>query len=427
MNQDIIRILVVSTGLSLFVLTMACTSIWAATPTLNLGEKRILDHKGRKTSGPAIQLDHKGLVHLAWIEANNTTLNTYYLQLVLEQETFPKPLQVNPSNLTTASLHEPPALALGTKGEVYLTWTTPHPKANGKLFTSLLQLSRSHDRGRTFLPPVRVNDDDAVTGHSFDNLTVAPNGHIHIAWLDAREGKKDPATYTAQSTDQGRTITKNFKIDENSCVCCRTTVTASQDGIIYIAWRKILQGQVRETVVARSTNNGQAFSPPVIVGHDQWVFAGCPHRPASIGVDNTGRLYVVWYTEGPEDTPGVYIAMSDDQGHTFTPRQQLNRSKGTFPDHPQMTVDSSGRVVVIWEEQSPVRKEIVVSLSVDRGNSFSPPHKLNQRKAKHPTVALNDQGEAMLAWSEQVTFPAWSTVIQPLHLPALITEVHASQ
>lgn len=386
---------------------------------VTLEKIHVMNHEGRTTSGPAIQVDEAGHLHLAWIQKDPSGINTYYLQSSKNLENFPAPVQVNPPHLATSSLHAPPALALGPGGEVYLTWTSPHPKAKGNPFASLLQLSRSLDNGHTFLPPVQVNDDAVATGHSFDHLATAPNGAIHIAWLDAREGKRDPATYTAQSTDQGKTVEKNLKIDDHTCVCCRSNVAIAGDGTVYVAWRKIFPGNVREAVVSRSTDGGRTYSPPMIIGHDQWVFAGCPHRPASMGVDAQGRLYVVWYTEGPDDTPGVYIAMSDDQGRTFTPRRRLNISKGTFPDHPQMAVDAHGRVVVIWEEQSPVRKEIVMSLSADRGATFSSPRKLNQRKAKHPAATVNHQGRALVAWSEQVTFPHWSTVIQPIRLPAI--------
>lgn len=394
---------------------------------LHLGNKRILNHGPAKTSGPATRLDEEGTLHLAWTEEKKGHLDIYYLQSPLSDGMFPSPIQINPANQFAASLHAPPALALGAKKEVYVLWPMPHPQANGKPFASVLNLSRSTDGGQTFLPPSQVNDDNVVTGHSFDQLATAPNGTIHIAWLDAREGKKDPATYTAQSRDQGVTITKNVKIDEPTCVCCRTSVATSYDGIVYVASRKILPGNNRETVVARSSNGGQSFEPSIVVGHDQWVFAGCPHRPASLGVDGQARLYVTWYTEGPDDTPGVYFAMSDDQGATFTSRMMLNTSKGTFPDHPQMAVDIYGRVIVIWEEQSPVRREIVMRYSLNRGQTFSAPQKLNIKKAHHPAVAINQQGHAVLAWQEQIAFPKWSTVLQPVSFEEHPTHAKSSQ
>jgi hypothetical protein len=71
---------------------------------------------------------------------------------------------------------------------------------------------------------------------------------------------------------------------------------------------------------------------------------------------------------------------------------------------------------VTWEEQSPVRREVVFSYSLDRGHTFSTPKKMNEKKSKSPAVALNDNGQGVIAWLEQVAFPGWSTVIQPLSL-----------
>jgi hypothetical protein len=384
---------------------------------VHFGPRQVIDHQGIHTTGPTAQLAEDGTLHLTWGGETNNTWGVFYVNIPPTHTHLPEPVRINPSSPPVDSLHEPPALALGSQNDVYITWTTPHPNANGKLFTNLLLLSRSLDGGQTFLPPVQINDDKAVTGHSFDHLTVSPNGSVHIAWLDAREGKKDPATYSSFSHDQGTTISPNLKIDESSCVCCRTHVTTAPDGTVYLAWRKIFSGGIRETVVSRSTDNGKTFSPSVIVGNDRWAYEGCPHRPATMGVDKQGRLYVTWYTEGPDDTPGVYLAYSDDQGTTFTPRRQLNVSKGTFPDHPQLAVSREGHLVITWEEQSPVRREVVFSYSLDRGQSFTPPQKLNEKKSKNPAVAINSHGQAVVAWQEQIQFPAWSTVVQPASLP----------
>ena len=208
-------------------------------------------------------------------------------------------------------------------------------------------------------------------------------------------------------------------------MCCRTSLTSGPDGTLYVAWRKILPGDVRETVVAHSLDGGRTFSAPVVVGQDQWVFQGCPHRPASMGVDRHDRLYVVWYTEGSDETPAVYLAYSDDHGVTFSRKQKLNISKGTFPDHPQMAVDPEGRILVVWEEQSPVRREVVVSLSYDRGQSFTSPQKVNDKKGQTPAVAVNAQGTAVLAWIEHA-MPGHKMVMQTLHLPISTHVAHAN-
>ena len=111
-------------------------------------------------------------------------------------------------------------------------------------------------------------------------------------------------------------MVKNVKVDEGTCVCCRTALATGPDGTLYATWRKMF-GDIRETVVSRSEDGGQTFSEPVVVGHDKWVFPSCPHRPASLGVDQRGRLYVVWYTEGVDEVPAIFVAYSDDRGLTF--------------------------------------------------------------------------------------------------------------
>ena len=93
-------------------------------------------------------------------------------------------------------------------------------------------------------------------------------------------------------------------------------------------------------------------------------------------------------------------------------------AKGTFPDHPQMSVDPSGRVVVVWEEQSAVRREVVVSWSLDRAQTFSNPQKVNEKRGQTPSIAVNAQGMFVLAWLEHA-MPGHRVIVQTLRLPAV--------
>ncbi len=384
---------------------------------IELGEKFSTDHKVRSLVGPSVQIDDQSSISLAWMEEDGNVRSVFYARDAKPGGPMGQPVRVNRPDESPYWRQEAPAL-IAAGSDIYLSWAMTHPKASpDKPFSSELRLSKSIDGGRTFLPSIVVNDDEQIINHTFDALHRGPDGTLHLSWIDGREGKKDPGTFAARSQDHGRSVTANVKVDENTCVCCRTALASGPDGTVYVAWRKIF-GDIRETVVARSEDGGQTFSEPVIVGHDQWVFPSCPHRPASLGVDQQGRLYVVWYTEGTDEIPAIYLASSDDQGRTFSQKRRLNNAKGTFPDHPQMAVDPSGRVVVVWEEQSPVRREVVVSVSLDRGETFTVPQKLNEKKAQSPSVAVNRQGIFALGWMEHA-MPAHRMVIQTLRLPAV--------
>jgi len=367
--------------------------VWAEPLTgFQLGAKWTTEHKVKSLVGPSVQVDEQGQVSLAWMEEDKDVRSVLYARSTEPGGPMGAPVRINRPEDVPYWRQEAPALVV--QGEdVFVTWGLAHPKATPQQpFATELRLSRSTDGGKTFQPSVAVNDDPGVIQHTFDALHRDADGRLHLSWIDGREGKKEPGTYVARSLDRGATITKNLKVDEGTCVCCRTAVTSGPEGMVYVAWRKIFEGNVRETVVARSTDHGETFETPVVVGHDQWVFPACPHRPASMGVDRQGRLYVVWYTEGTDEIPAIYIAYSDDRGKSFSEKRKLNVSKNTFPDHPQIAVDPEGRIVVVWEEQAPVKRDVVMSVSMDRGATFTAPHKVNERKSQTPVVAVNSQG-----------------------------------
>ncbi|MGQ0812520.1 MAG: sialidase family protein [Nitrospiraceae bacterium] len=389
-------------------------------PGLRFGPTRTIEHGTNPVSGPALQVDAKGNVHVAWVESEQGQHNVYHVKVPPESGAPLKSVRVNPPEETVATaVMQPPGLAVGSDRDIYLTYAAPHPQGNRKPLMMILRFTRSEDGGRTFAPPITIHDDPSVSEHNFEQVTVGTDGVLHFVWLDSRD-RKSPlttATFAARSTDGGRTIGKNVKVDDDACVCCRAALVAAQDGTVYLAWRKALPGDIREMVVARSTDGGRTYSSPVIVGHDRWVYAGCPHRPASMALDGLDRIYVAWYSEGPDETPANYVAYSDDGGETFSPRLMLNRSKGTFPDHPQIAVDRQGRVVAIWEEMSPVRREIMMSYSLDRGRTFSPPLKVNEKRGEKPAVVMLADGQAAIAWIEPTVFPNRGTILRTLQLP----------
>ena len=406
---------------------LAAPPVLAESPaTFQLGPKVTTEHKVKSLVGPSVQVDEQGRVSLSWMEEDKDVRSVLYARSTEPGGPMGAPVRINRPEDVPYWRQEAPALVV--QGEdVFVTWGLAHPKATPQQpFATELRLSRSNDGGKTFQASVLVNDDPGVIQHTFDALHRDAEGRLHLSWIDGREGKKDPGTYVARSLDQGQTITKNAKVDEGTCVCCRTAITSGPDGMVYVAWRKIFEGNVRETVVARSTNHGETFEDSVIVGQDKWVFPACPHRPASMGVDRQGRLYVVWYTEGTDEIPAVYLAYSDDRGRTFSPKRQLNVSKNTFPDHPQIAVDPEGRLVVIWEEQGPVKRDVVMSVSTDRGATFAAPYKLNEKKSQTPVVAVNAQGVFALAWMEH-GMPGHKIVTQTLKLSPVTVASESSR
>ena len=268
------------------------------------------------------------------------------------------------------------------------------------------------DGGKTFLPSVAVNDSPKPSSRGFESIAVAKDGTIYISWLDSREklatagnkqgqGKNGSSSaYFTRSLDDGKTFEKNINLDYNACPCCRTAIAAGPDGRVYVSWRKVFEGDIRDMVVTASSDNGRTFDTPVAVSRDQWVFQGCPHRGPSMAVDGNGILYYTWYTEGNDGFPAVYFSTSTDNGKTFAARQALPVSNRVFPDHSRLSVSKDGTAYIVWEEKKPVLSKILFA-SYKAGNGFSKTEQLSQgvRRSYEPAVVVDDSGSIFTGWA----------------------------
>ena len=369
-------------------------------PSLTLAPKQTVVEGTHQLSPPALQFDHAGNLLLVWYDKRGETRGLHAIRM---DNTGPStaPVQVNPTGTEPDALHQAPGLAIGPQNEVFVTWSMPK-KMKDVPFAADLQLSVSRDGGASFAPPVTVNDDGVPINHSFENLYAGPDGNVYIAWLDNRtKGKSGAAAQFACSRDGGRSVEKNLTIDGMACPCCRPMQAVSPDGTLVVAWRKTFEGNVRDVVLAASTDQGKTFSEPRLVQKDGWAFPACPHRGPSVAFDRTGRLYVAWYTEGIDEQPRLLFATSDDQGKTFSTPLSLHTSTTSLPDQLRMAVHPSGKVVAVWEEVTGVRKRTVMRVSMNRGESFEAVQPLSDgAKAEYPAVAVHESGAVAVTWTE---------------------------
>ena len=300
-----------------------------------------------------------GGFYVAWVNHNaNSKSDVMLARYDSEGATSGSPVMVNQqAGVATAWRGDPPCIAVADKS-VYVLWTA-RVESGGKKGTDLY-LSASHDQGKTFASPVKVNDDKLIGAHGMHSLAVATDGKIYAAWLDERNiitpkpskhagghhMESNRELFVAHSTDGGKTFSANRKVAENACPCCKVALAVSHDGTLYASWRQVLPGNFRHIAVASSTDGGASFSAPVIVSDDKWMLQGCPVSGPSLAVDASGTLKVVWYAAGENAAPGLYFAETRDKGRTFSERSLLMQEtvKGT-----PALVGANDRAVAIWQ------------------------------------------------------------------------------
>ena len=312
-------------------------------------------------SEPAIGVDSAGNTFVAFVEhLPDKSANLFVKKLDAQLKPAGEAVRVNPNaGEVKAWAGDPPTLAVGPDGAVYIGWTRRNVSGRG----NDLVLSVSNDGGASFGEPVKINDDTAPTSHGMHSLAIGKDGRVYIAWLDERNVKmpehaaidSEPVTsargfyyvkahhnpnnepepkhemaepnsevFFASSSDGGKTFSPNQKIAVDACPCCKTSM-ASSEGLLYVSWRQVLKGDLRHIAVASSADSGKTFAQPSIVSDDQWQLNACPVSGAALLAGGNKMLQVLWYTAGKAGQPGVYLAESNDGGNTFAPRKLISR------------------------------------------------------------------------------------------------------
>lgn len=252
-------------------------------------------------------------------------------------QTFGEPVAASGDDTDVLSyVGSSPLVFAGPDGDIYLAYGRNVAHEGVSFGRDTLRLARSTDDGATFAPAVDVfTDTDALEAGSFQDVIAAPDGALYAAWLSYRQympenGAGDAAlteVRITRSDDAGLTFGPSVLVDDRSCECCRTALTASADGKLFLAWRdQVPQDDggdpVRNMVISSSHDSGAAWSPPTLIHNDAWRVAQCPESGPVIAIDRNGTLHAAWFT-GKETGPGVYYAVSRDDGTTFSAPQAL--------------------------------------------------------------------------------------------------------
>jgi hypothetical protein len=169
-----------------------------------------------------------------------------------------------------------------------------------------------------------------ATANKTDGVAMAQLSQLYVAPID---GSIAPVAVTG-----------------GVCYCCKTAIATAGQNALYVAWRHVYPGNLRDIAFSASRDGGRTFSPPVRVSEDKWQIEGCPDDGPSMAVDVAGRIHLVWpsvVTENGGPVKALFHAVSLD-GQRFSTRVRIP-TEGQA-NHPQLTIDRAGRVVVVWDE-----------------------------------------------------------------------------
>lgn len=318
-------------------------------------------------------------------------------------DTFGKPVPISaPEGRVRAGGENSPAFFTDVQGDIYAGWFESDKSGSPRFM-----VGRSLNFGQSFEEPANIIDKGRrSSGYAgFPTIAASQKGEVYVAWLDERDPPQPEGTssvYFARSSDHGATFSRNMRIAGAACPCCRPQLHVGPNGEIYLAWRKVFEGDVRDIVIARSVDGGKSFSEPVRVAPDNWVLRACPDTGPALAT-NKGAVYVAWYSEG-QSKPGIRLAISDDDGLTFSSVKVVS-GEVMDANHPRLSVSEDGRVLLAFQGR-PAKgannwrsnQAFLVDVS---GRSASPPVQVTNSAASvsHPDVIAGTAGRVFMSWS----------------------------
>jgi hypothetical protein len=318
----------------------------------------------------------------------------------------PQKMLAIPAEKISARNENRPKIAFDHTGGVYLSWATPREKK----YTADVRFSYSKDYGQTFIKPVTVNNDNLLTGHSFNEMLVAENGDVSIVWLDGRishqlrkQGKQPngSALFLAQANfkeahSDNVPVFTNQQLANGTCVCCRIAMDFNQQGELAILWRHIYGDNIREFALLTLKSNTNEPKQVYQVSHDHWKINGCPHQGGAISIDEQNRYHMVWFNQG-DAGKGIFYASSDDQGKTLSKPISVGFLSGQA-SHPHLRKNNEN-VDIVWTQFNGIEHQLWHQRSIDNGQSFS--------KAALLATAKNGSDRPFIISRGKVSYVSW--------------------
>jgi hypothetical protein len=390
-----------------------------------------LSIEGRASSTPSIDADGE-VVAIAWSGTGGNGAADVFASVSTDGgRSFAPAVRANDGQGTARVGGEmAPRVAVrareGQPPEVHVLWTA-------KESDTTIRLASSNDGGRSFASSQSLQLAGAAGDRGWAALALDGSGRPAAVWLDHRDmaSGNDTHHHGHDSAAPGSAPVDGVAMAQKSaiyfsagagerplargvCYCCKTAIATGEGGRLFVAWRHVYPGNMRDIAVSSSSDGGASFSPPARVSQDQWQIDGCPDDGPALALGSDGVLHLAWPTVVAQPAPhkAVFYATSRD-GHAFSSRVRVS-PEGRNVAHPQIAIGIEGRVAAFWDEI--VEGERRVFFSRLERERFSEPRVISNAggsTASYPVAVFS--GEALVvAW---VDGPPESSTIAVRLLP----------
>ncbi len=415
---------------------------WGDSCPVSFGPEGVLNNNAGGDSGvdtyPQVTTDGAGNWVAVWQSNENlgssigTDTDIFVARSTDNGATWTSPAALNTNAGGDSGADARPHVTTDGAGNWVAVWES-NQNLGGTIGTDVdIFVANSTDNGVSWSPPAALNTNAGGDSGS-DNkprVTTDGNGHWVAVWYSTENlggmVGTDADIFVARSTDNGISWTAPAALNSNAGSDSGSDywpqVTTDGAGNWVAVWHSddalgSTIGTDRDIFVARSTDNGLSWTPPVALNTNAGGDSGNDAVP-QVTTDNVGNWIAVWSSmENLGGTIGtdydIFVAHSTDNGATWTAPATLNTNAGGDSGsdiNPQVTTDGAGNWVAMWYSSENLGgtigtdNDIFIAHSTDNGATWTAPTALNSNAGSDsgsdvdPQVTTDGAGNWVAVW-----------------------------
>lgn len=228
-------------------------------------------------------------------------------------------------------------------------------------------------------------------------IAIGRDGSPHIVWNgpgDHKRGIPAPLFYSRSLNGGGSFEPQRDLRAGTQALDGGASIAASPQGAVFVVWHGAPAGAEpgeinRRVYVLKSTDNGRTFATPQIANAaDPGVCACCSLKAF---ITPGGELFTLYRAARDKTQRDVVLMTSRDGGATFQHRDIGRWAIHACPMSSFSAISDGAHTRGAWEAEGKVYTALL-----DAGSDALA---VSGGKARHPSLAINEQGETLITWS----------------------------
>jgi hypothetical protein len=300
----------------------------------------------------------------------------------------------------------PPAVQFDETGTLHLAWFEKSGEVRA------LKTVRISGSGNVIGEAIRVNPEDGEPDalHQSPGLAVGADKKLFVTWSSATKGSGTifaADLWLARSTDGGLTFEPPVRVNDDGQSINHSfeNLLADGDGHVYLVW---LDNRSKDksgagAIFVCSRDSGKSVGSNLAIDG-----MACPCCRPMVALAPDGGLWAAWRKTFDGNVRDIVLARSADKGRTFSAPIRVKQDGWAFPacPHrgPSVAFDRFGRLYIGWyTEGTDEQPRLLLSVSDDQGRTFSTPVSLHTSTTSLPDqlrMAVHPEGAVVAVWEE---------------------------